>query len=367
VPPAGFDLNFPPEPAGGEQPAQQDDFGQGDWDQWIVNDQPIQQAPLPILPEEQLIQQDEIQLSNQHSGLSSDSSIGAGQLAPLPNGHFVENGHLLLGDAPLFGPQEVDGPVHQVDHVHDLEDLPHQAHVGEPNNNHPQNLEMNFMFSQEWLPDPVFQMFEERKRVAQFSRLWAKYFDPAGSADHSVDIPKKWAPLFLSNLLQPDTFNWSKTFLLSDIPSTLQEQGMKSIPFVVPKECPNDSSLEDVISGISKDSGGCGGPSPIIVESELRRSKRLKESRVGFRQGACPKRNCLMCQHNFDAPPPLSSKVLRNLGSRFCNLSEDDLSEQRLKQKKSAVGPVGQRRVGRKDLKDDKTDDSSDEDKQDKQ
>jgi hypothetical protein len=196
VPPAGFDLNFPPEPAGGELPAQQEDLGQGDWDHWIVNDQPNQQAPLPILPEEQHIQQDEIQLSNQHSGLSSDSSIGAGQLAPLPNGHFVENGHMLLGDAPLFGPQEVDGPVQQVDHVHDLEDLPHQAHVGEPNNNHPQNLEMNFMFSQEWLPDPVFQMFEERKRAAQFSRIWAKYFDPAGSADHSVDIPKKWAPFF---------------------------------------------------------------------------------------------------------------------------------------------------------------------------
>ena len=97
MPPAGFDLNFPPEPAGGELPAQQDDFGQGDWDQWIVNDQPNQQAPLPIVPEEQHVQQDEIQLSNQHSGLSSDSSIGAGQLAPLPNGHFVENGHMLLG------------------------------------------------------------------------------------------------------------------------------------------------------------------------------------------------------------------------------------------------------------------------------
>ena len=59
--------------------------------------------------------------------------------------------------------------------------------------------------------------------------------------------------------------------------------------------------------------------------------------------------------------------MLRNLGSRFCNLSEDDLSEHRLKQKKSTVGSVGQRRVGRKDLDDEKTDDSSDEDKQDKQ
>jgi hypothetical protein len=71
-----------------------------------------------------------------------------------------------------------------------------------------------------------------------------------------------------------------------------------------------------------------------------------------------------MCQHNFDGPPPLSSKVLRNLGTRFCNVSEDDLSEQRLKQKKSTVGPVGPQRVDMKDLDDEKTDDSSDEDKQ---
>ena len=71
-----------------------------------------------------------------------------------------------------------------------------------------------------------------------------------------------------------------------------------------------------------------------------------------------------MCKHNFDGPPPLSSKVLWNLGTRRCNLSEDDLSEQRLKQKKSTVGPIGPWRVDRKDLVDDKTDDSSDEDKQ---
>jgi hypothetical protein len=179
-----------------------------------------------------------------------------------------------------------------VDHVHDMEVLPPQAHVDEPNNNHPQNFKMNFMFHQEWQPDPVFQMFEERKRVVQFSRLWAKYFAPSGSTDHSVDIPKKWAPFFLSNLLQSDAFNWSKTFLLSDIPPNLQEQGMKSISFVVPKECPVDPSLGDVTSGISKDSVGCGGPSPIIVESGLRRSKRLKESRARFRHGACEREMC---------------------------------------------------------------------------
>jgi hypothetical protein len=162
MPPVGLDLNFPPEPAGGELPAQQDGIGQGDWDQWIENVQPNQQIPQPILLEVQPIQPDEFQLNNQHSGLSSDSSFGAGQVAPLQNGHIVENGHVLPGDgiafnaAPFNGPQEVDGPVLQVDHNPDFADLPHQAHVGDPNNNHFHNLEMNFMLTQEWQPDPVF-------------------------------------------------------------------------------------------------------------------------------------------------------------------------------------------------------------------
>jgi hypothetical protein len=72
------------------------------------------------------------------------------------------------------------------------------------------------------------------------------------------------------------------------------------------------------------------------------------------------------CASITSMAPPLSSKVLRNLGSRFCNLSEDDLSEHRLKKKKSAAGSVGQQRVGRKDLDDERNDDSTDEDKQDK-
>jgi hypothetical protein len=225
-------------------PAQQDVLGHGEWDQWIVNEQPIQQDQQPPLPEEQHIQQEELQLSNQHSGLSSDSSIGAGQLAPPANGHFAVNGHPLIGNgmdinaAPFNGPQEVDGPAPQVDQAQDLEVVPPQAHVDVPNNNHHQNLEMNFMLHQDWQPDPVFQMIEERNRAVQFSRLWAKFFAPAGLTDHSVDVPEKWAPFFLSNLLQPESFNWSKTFLLSDIPSKLQEQGMNSIPFVVPKDCP---------------------------------------------------------------------------------------------------------------------------------
>jgi hypothetical protein len=40
--------------------------------------------------------------------------------------------------------------------------------------------------------------------------------------DFSEDY-KKWSPFFMSILLQEDSFNWSKSFLSSEIPPTLLE------------------------------------------------------------------------------------------------------------------------------------------------
>jgi hypothetical protein len=240
---------------------------------------------------------------------------------------------------------------------------PHHAQDGEPNNNQfLQNLEMNFMLTQEWQPDPVFQMHMERKRSAQFYRIWAKYFAPAGTPDISVEIPKKWAPFFLSNLLQPEAFNWSKSFLSSDIPPFLLEPELESLSFAIPRECPKDKFLEDVLSDNAQEKNKCDAQAPIIVELELRRSKRLKDSRARFRQGACPKRNCLMCHHNFDGPPSLSSKVIQNLGNKFCSMSDDDLSDTNLKKKKSSSGSVGQKRMSKKDKDNEKNEDSNEED-----
>jgi hypothetical protein len=115
---------------GGDVQAQPDDNVQGDWDQRIANIQPEQQIQHDIQPDEQHI-------SNQHSGLSSDSSVGLNQGAPLQNGQILED-HLLvgpivpvnvsvvlaLGVAPMNGPQEVDGPVIQLD--------PHAMDDGQP-------------------------------------------------------------------------------------------------------------------------------------------------------------------------------------------------------------------------------------------
>jgi hypothetical protein len=47
-----------------------------------------------------------------------------------------------------------------------------------------------------------------------------------------------------------------------------------------------------------------------------------------------------MCQHKFDGPPTLSSKVIRSLGSKFCKMFEDDLTDKCLKKKKSSSSSV---------------------------
>jgi hypothetical protein len=117
VPAVGWDLNFPPEDNVQAQPA---DNIQGDWDQWIVNDPPVQQPHLDLPPDEQ-------QVSDPHSDLSSDSSSGHIHGALLQNGQ-IQNGQIpddlvvvgpvpnfnapppALGDIPMIGPQEVDGP-----------------------------------------------------------------------------------------------------------------------------------------------------------------------------------------------------------------------------------------------------------------
>jgi hypothetical protein len=69
-----------------------------------------------------------------------------------------------------------------------------------------------------------------------------------------------------------------------------------------------------------------------------------------------------MCQHKFEGPPSLSAKVIRNLGEKNCNLSEVDLSDKALKNKKNPSGCVGPNKPGKKD-NDDKKQDSADEDK----
>lgn len=61
-----------------------------------------------------------------------------------------------------------------------------------------------------------------------------------------------------------------------------------------------------------------------VVDTDCRRSDRVKELNKGFRRSSCPHRNCLVCE---DAPPTLSLKIIKDLGASFCQIGPEALSE----------------------------------------
>jgi hypothetical protein len=123
--------------------------------------------------------------------------------------------------------------------------------------------------------------------------------------------------------------------MFSDISSALLEPEMDSLSFAIPNTCPKDKFMDKVflddnphkISDSTDEAPSIEinkhlSSPPILVDSDLRRSKRLKDSRAGFKLGSCSKRKCLMCQHKFDGPPTLSSEVIKTLGSKFCKMTK---------------------------------------------
>ncbi|KAJ1267985.1 hypothetical protein BS78_07G101500 [Paspalum vaginatum] len=77
----------------------------------------------------------------------------------------------------------------------------------------------------------------------------------------------------------------------------------------------------------------------LLVESDVRRSERLKEKKKGYKSSQCKSKGWLACEVN---PPILDESITRNLGHGFCQLSSDNLSDQKLNAKKKAT-PVGRK------------------------
>jgi hypothetical protein len=149
------------------------------------------------------------------------------------------------------------------------------------------HLEINNMFALEWQPDPVFQNHVSRMKNALFYRLWAKYFSPVGAPNLTVEISKSWAPFFLSSLLQPQYFNWTKYLLSSEISFALLELKMEPLSFAIPHSCPKDQFMDKIVleedaqmnsepmekaPHVLLDRKKRAGIQPPLVDSELRRS-----------------------------------------------------------------------------------------------
>ena len=188
--------------------------------------------------------------------------------------------------------------------------------------------------------------------------LWEKFFAPLVKKDnHSViDIPVSWFNFIIMMLLTPEKFNWIKGFLNSSIWDLIQQgnESYQCFKFVIPEACVLEQAPACKIQigleseALSQDSSTTlennipndvhvrkrRGKGP-LMEDEVRRSPRLQALNNGFKSKPCFNNACLPCNAQ---PPVLSSKIVRNLASSFCKVSEDGLEEKLNKKQKKSGG-----------------------------
>jgi hypothetical protein len=79
--------------------------------------------------------------------------------------------------------------------------------------------------------------------------LWAKYFDAPRSPSSNL-VPTSWKEFFIAFLLNPSSFDWTKSFLSSVAWSIIMPANDKETAiFVVPAKCPVKRKLECVCIG----------------------------------------------------------------------------------------------------------------------
>lgn len=176
----------------------------------------------------------------------------------------------------------------------------------------------------------------------------------------NVKISAQWAPFLASMLLSLTNYKWAKNFIQSEawvfFNSSLNVTTLK-VPNICPGQLtPNSSLLLELVSPsvdegstdvdpqqtlneiqqeeISQGKKGRLNKKP-LVESEVRRSSRLKSNNKGFKPGTCLNKKCLACSPN---PPDLSLDLIKDLGVNLCQIDENLLSESSLNQKKKNSG-----------------------------
>jgi hypothetical protein len=81
------------------------------------------------------------------------------------------------------------------------------------------------------------------------------------------------------------------------------------------------------------------GKKPLaVVDSNLRRSLRLKEVSNGFKSSVCTSKKCLACSPN---PPIISTQVIRALGAELYQMDEANLTNETLLKGGKIGSPVG--------------------------
>ncbi|TVU20885.1 hypothetical protein EJB05_30486, partial [Eragrostis curvula] len=344
---------------------------------------------------EEGMEEDESHISFQVSdsiqaGMSAGSMSSVNGPAGAVMDNFEDNHQVVLGleaveanQAP-FIPTEVQ--------MEELLNVPMQQVVQGPNHENDNNLDLNIQVGmvqiREELPaDPVFEAFysSPKKNIsgklnANCYRYWAKHFSMIGSNDDpQIQIPKEWVSFILSLLMSPMEYDWAKSLLISKAWEIIRKHSEEDegLLFSVPSKCPVSKEIGCQVQEVSDETEDIGvddpgmntpdtqlnklnvcssasllkekyGCSEAIVESELRRSDRIKSYKNGFKHNTCENRNYFACTSEA---PSLSPSIIKNLGTEFCNLSPDKVNDAALKKKRKAKSAIGQKEMEKKEDK----------------
>ena len=193
--------------------------------------------------------------------------------------------------------------------------------------------------------------------------LWIQHFAPATQGEvntFKIDIPVSWFNFIIHLLLTPDKFGWVMHLLKSDMWKMLTANcdSEETILFHIPNGCATSQapSCKEIMLGMGKENEGIspaahsssGAGSPLkqvspnkviqlplgeavsrkrrdkepLVETQVRRSDRIKKDNNGYRRKTCDASSCLPCNA---IPPIVNNKLVKNLTKTFCKVSEDEV------------------------------------------
>lgn len=341
----------------------------------IVNGFPIPQIPDVIgeeIPLDQLMGQNAEE--EEAEDLVLNLLVGPGEEGfPVNNGgaQLPENQDELL--LMQLADQEMQGNLaraaennpQQLIHVEEQVPQPIQVEEQQP---HQPNLQtgMALMPQDQWAATNRNLLLAAKKPEA--IQMWERLTQKGNFENFLVRVPSNWVPFFNIMLSAPDKFDWTKKFLTSGVTSYLEgKDGNYTLPLpktchpTAPVHCPdniyspdhdmtennvgkNNSVLDKnadapLTGGNEKKSKKSKKRLTPVVENQVRRSERVRLANDGYKSD-CTKRNCRSCN-----PPTLTTKIIRNLGTQFCSMEEEELQEKKLLNGDTAREPVAKKKA----------------------
>ncbi|KXG35793.1 hypothetical protein SORBI_3002G229200 [Sorghum bicolor] len=129
-------------------------------------------------------------------------------------------------------------------------------------------------------------------------------------------VSAQWAPFFTALLLSPANFKWAKSFTESEAWAFFSKS-LDVVPIIIPTRKGNEGKNRK-----SKQP---------LVETEVRRSPRLKARNKGFKPNTCFSKKCLAC---LATPPDLSIELIKDIGVNLCQVDEHLLTDISLSKKR---------------------------------